>query len=83
MLPNVHSNRIYNADGNGANVTCGYSGPAESTLVPLTRFTEHGLMRNTTVAPLPADEVLVRWCRDALSWGGAPEVLVEDDRRLW
>ena len=39
MLPVIHSNRIYNANGTGANVTCGYSGPTEATLVPLTPTT--------------------------------------------
>lgn len=68
MLPEIHSNRIYNSNGTGANVTCGYSGPTEATLVPLTRFMEVGLMRNTTVSPLPTDEELVGWCRDALQW---------------
>ena len=67
MLPVIHSNRIYNADGHGANVTCGYSGPVADTLVPLSRFLEVGLMPNTTVGPLPTDDVLVGWCKEALS----------------
>ena len=68
MLPVIHSNRVYKANGSGANVTCGYSGPTEATLVPLQRFLDAGLMANTTVAPLPTDEELVGWCRAALQW---------------
>ena len=68
MLPVIHSNRIYNINGSHANVTCGYSGPTKDTLVPLQRFLDKGLMPNTTVAPLPTDDVLVGWCRDVLQW---------------
>ena len=68
MLPVVHSNRIYNVDGSSANVTCGYHGPAAQTLVPLTRFLDVGIMKNTTVAPLPPDAVVVTWCKEALQW---------------
>jgi hypothetical protein len=67
-LPNIHSNRIYNVNGKSANVTCGYSGPTEDVLVPLQRFLDVGLRANTTVAPLPPDDVLTGWCRAALQW---------------
>ena len=66
MLPVIHSNRIFNADGSNANITCGYSGPPSKTLVPLKRFLDAGLMQGTTVGPLPSNSELVEWCRTAL-----------------
>ena len=71
MLPDVHSNRVYSPDGT-ANVTCGYSGGDDKTLVPLSRFTDAGLMPGTSVHTLPPDAQVVQWSRDALGMR-APE----------
>ena len=67
MLPVVHSNKIYNLNAS-ANVTCGYTGDP-SEVVPLSRFTDVGLMPGTEVFPLPADEEVVRWGRAILGIG--------------
>jgi hypothetical protein len=67
MLPIVHSNRIYNANGTMANVTCGYTGNDKVELVPLSRFTDVGLMKDTEVHPLPDDETIIGWGRAALA----------------
>ena len=42
-----------------ATVTCGYSGPSNTTTVPLSAFTAADLMKGTTVGVAPSDaEVL-------------------------
>ena len=65
MLPVIHSNKIYNRDA-AATVTCGYSGPPNVTDIPLSRFTDVGLMQNTEVHPLPEDEEVLGWARQLL-----------------
>ncbi len=66
MLPEVHSNRIYNSNGKMTNVTCGYTGNEKKELVPLSRFTDVGLMKDTTVSPLPSDDQIIGWGKAAL-----------------
>jgi len=66
MLPVIHSNKIYNRDGN-ATVTCGYSGvPSERT--PLKTFLDHGLMQNTEVLPLPSNSEIAEWAHALLKF---------------
>lgn len=43
MLPIIHSNKVYNANGT-ANVTCGYTGAADE-VIPLEKFLDVGLMK--------------------------------------
>lgn len=66
MLPVIHSNRIYNANGTSANVTCGYTGPDSKTTLPLSVFLAHGLFNGTTVHTLPSDDTVVAWGRAVL-----------------
>eukprot|EP00462_Mataza_sp_D1_P009108 CAMPEP_0175150124 /NCGR_PEP_ID=MMETSP0087-20121206/17670_1 /TAXON_ID=136419 /ORGANISM="Unknown Unknown, Strain D1" /LENGTH=775 /DNA_ID=CAMNT_0016435983 /DNA_START=250 /DNA_END=2577 /DNA_ORIENTATION=- len=65
MLPVIHSNRIFNADGK-ASVTCGYYGPDSRTRVPLETFMAAGLMQNTTVSKLPSDDTVISWAAEML-----------------
>ena len=49
-------------------MTCGYSGPANETTVPLSAFTDAGLMKGTTVQKTPPDEEVLRWARELLGF---------------
>ena len=63
----IHGNRVYNTQGS-ASVTCGYSGDASKTTVPLRAFTRAGLMNGTTVGKTPETKVVLEWARDALGF---------------
>ena len=45
-----------------------YSGPENETTVPLSAFTDVGLMANSTVGITPDDETVIGWARDLLGW---------------
>lgn len=47
-------------------VTCGYSGPANETTVPLSAFTDAGLMEGTVVGKAPEDSVVLEWAAKLL-----------------
>jgi hypothetical protein len=61
----IHGNAIYN-DLAEATVTCGFSGPDSETTVPLSAFTDAGLMQGSTVAKTPSDATVLGWAKELL-----------------
>ena len=61
----IFNNTVLNSEAR-ATVTCGYSGPANETTVPLSAFTDVGLMRGTTVGNAPSNAAVLQMARDLL-----------------
>ena len=61
----IYNNKVLNSEAR-ATVTCGYSGPANETTVPLSAFTDKGLMRGTTVGKAPSTAAVLQMARDLL-----------------
>ena len=69
----IYGNTILNVAGK-ATVTCGYSGPSNVTTVPLSAFTDVGLMRGTTVGKAPTDAAVLDMARSLLGMKVRKEV---------
>jgi len=61
----IRGNTILNPEAS-ATVTCGYSGKANETTVPLSAFTDVGLMSGTKVGRTPRDEEVITMARELL-----------------
>jgi len=63
----IYGNKVLNSKAQ-ATVTCGYSGPENETTVPLSAFTDAGLMKGTTVGIAPGDAEILKQARKLLGF---------------